>query len=129
MATGNIGRKRLGESKRKHAITLRFNTEELEKVQALLRSYQVDFHKRGTVGPFLRSLILNKEVMNVECLPASTPKVGYQLNKIGTNINQLVKVAHYKNRRSPNASLVREMEKANSLVATLNTIINNTNQP
>lgn len=127
MATGNIGRKRLGESKRKHAITLRFNAEELEKVKALLRSYQVDFHKRGTVGPFLRTLILNKEVMNVECLPTSSPKVGYQLNKIGTNINQLVKVAHYKNKRSPNASLVREMQKANELVATLNTIINNTN--
>ncbi len=129
MAIGNIGRKQLGESKRTHAITLRFNARELEEVKALLRSYQVDFHKRGTVGPFLRSLILNKEVVPIECLPASTPKVGYQLNKIGNNLNQLVKVAYYKNRRSPNASLVREMEKANSLVASLNTIINNTNLP
>ncbi|WP_026811279.1 plasmid mobilization relaxosome protein MobC [Arenibacter latericius] len=128
MAIGNIGRKRLGESKRKHTIMLRFNTEELEKVKVLLRSYQVDFHKRGTVGPFLRSLILNKEVAPIECLPASTPKVGYQLNKIGTNLNQLVKVAHYKNRRSPNASLVEEMKRANDLVANLNTVIkNNTN--
>ena len=126
MAIGNIGRKRLGESKRMHAITLRFNTEELEKVKALLRSYQVDFHKRGTVGPFLRSLILNKEVAPIECLPTSTPKVGYQLNKIGANINQLVKVAHYKNRRSPNASLVNEMKRANELVHTLNKIIDNT---
>ncbi len=129
MGTGNIGRKRLGESKRKHAITLRFNTEELEKVKALLQSYQVDFQTRGTVGPFLRSLILNKEVEKTEGQPVSMPKVNYQLNKIGTNLNQLVKVAHYKNRRSPNASLVREMEKANNLVATLNTIINNTNLP
>ncbi|WP_026810527.1 plasmid mobilization protein [Arenibacter latericius] len=129
MGTGNIGRKRLGESKRKHAITLRFNTEELEKVKALLRSYQVDFQKRGTVGPFLRSLILNKEVEKTEKRLVSTPKVNYQLNKIGNNLNQLVKVAHYKNLRSPNASLVREMEKANELVATLNTIINNTNLP
>ena len=127
MATGNIGRKRLGESKRKHAITLRFNTEELEKVKALLQSNKVDFHKRGTVGPYLRTLILNKEVMNAECHPDTTPKIGYQLNKIGTNLNQLVKVAHYKNKRSPNASLVDEMKRANNLVATLNTIINNTN--
>ncbi|WP_150452611.1 plasmid mobilization relaxosome protein MobC, partial [Arenibacter lacus] len=121
MAIGSIGRKRLGESKRKHAITLRFNTEELEKVKALLQSNKVDFHKRGTVGPFLRTLILSKEVEKVEGLPVSTPKVNYQLNKIGNNLNQLVKVAHYKNQRSPNASLVHEMQKANELVATLNT--------
>nr|WP_169514965.1 plasmid mobilization relaxosome protein MobC [Arenibacter latericius] len=98
-------------------------------MKALLRSYQVDFQKRGTVGPFLRSLILNKEVEKTEKRLVSTPKVNYQLNKIGNNLNQLVKVAHYKNLRSPNASLVREMEKANELVATLNTIINNTNLP
>ena len=122
-----IGRKRLGDNKRKHTIMLRFNTEELEKVKVLLRSYQVDFQKRGTVGPFLRSLILGKEVEKVEGVPINTPKVGYQLNKIGNNLNQLVKVAHYKNQRSPNASLVHEMQKANELVATLNTIINNTN--
>ncbi len=127
MAIGNIGRKRLGESKRTHTIMLRFNTEELEKVKNLLRSYKVDFHKRGTVGPFLRTLILNKEVAPIECLPDSTPRIGYQLNKIGTNINQLVKVAHYKNRRSPNASLVNEIKRANDLVATLNSIVNNTN--
>lgn len=127
MAIGNIGRKRLGDSKRKHAITLRFNTQELEKVKALLRSYHVDFHKRGAVGPFLRKLILNKEVEKVGGLPDSSPKIGYQLNKIGTNINQLVKVAHYKNKRSPNANLMREMRKANELIATLNTIINNKN--
>ncbi|MFD2788807.1 hypothetical protein KCTC52924_00728 [Arenibacter antarcticus] len=127
MAIGKVGRKRLGDSKRKHAITLRFNTQELEKVKTLLRSYHVDFQKRGTVGPFLRALILNKEVEKVEGLPVRTPKIGYQLNKIGANINQLVKVAHYKNRRSPNACLVDEMQKANELVATLNTIINNTN--
>ena len=129
MAIGNIGRKRLGESKRMHTVMLRFNTEELKKVKSLLRSYQVDFHKRGTVGPFLRTLILNKEVEPIECLPESTPRIGYQLNKIGTNLNQLVKVAHYKNRRSPNTSLVREMQKANELVAKLNTIINNTDLP
>lgn len=127
MAIGKIGRKRLGDKKRKHAITLRFNAKELDKVKTLLRFYNVDFDKRGAVGPFLRMLILNKETDKAEYLPDRTPKIGYHLNKIGTNINQLVKVAHYKNRRSPNASLVREMQKANELIATLNTIINNTN--
>ena len=127
MAIGNIGRKRLGNSKRTHTITLRFNTEELKKVKALLRSYQVDFQKRGTVGPFLRSLILGKEVEKTGGVPSNTSKIEYQLNKIGTNLNQLIKVAHYKNRRSPNASLVDEMKRANKLVAALNTIINNTN--
>ena len=99
-AIGKIGRKLLGDKKRKHAITLRFNAKELDKVRTLLRFYNVDFDKRGAVGPFLRLLIINKETEKAECLPDSTTKVGYQLNKIGTNINQLVKVVHYKNRRT-----------------------------
>ncbi|NKI27882.1 plasmid mobilization relaxosome protein MobC [Arenibacter sp. 6A1] len=127
MIINKVGRKQLGDRKRKHTIMLRFNTGELEKVKALLRSYNVDFQRRGAVGPFLRRLILNKQAEKSECLPGNTPKVRYQLNKIGTNINQLVKVAHYKNRRSPNASLVREVQKANELITVLITTINNTN--
>ncbi len=106
----------MGDRKREHAITLRFNTEELEKVKAILESYNLDFGKRGTVGPFLRKLILNKKTVKEKRIPDEISNLRYQLNRIGTNINQLVKVAHYKNLRSPNSGLEGELKKANELM-------------
>ena len=116
MASNKGGRKRLGNRKRKHRITLRFNPSELQKVKAILESYNLDFGKRGTVGPFLRRLILNGETVKEKRIPDGISNLRYQLNRIGTNINQLVKVANYKNMRSPNASLEREINKANGLM-------------
>lgn len=116
MAINKGGRKRLGDRKREHALTLRFNTTELEKVKAILESYNLDFKKRGTVGPFLRKLILNKETDKEKRIPDGISNLRYQLNRIGTNINQLAKVTNYKNMRSPNASLEREIKKANELM-------------
>ena len=116
MAINKGGRKRLGNRKRKHAITLRFNTTELEKVKTILESYNLEFEKRGTVGPFLRKLILNKQTVKEKGLPNGFSILTYQLNKIGTNINQLVKLANYKNMRSPNSKLELEIQKANELM-------------
>ena len=102
MANNKGGRKRLGDKKRMHTITLRFNGTELEKVRTILQSYNLDFGKRGTVGPFLRKLILNKKTTKEKRIPDGISNLSYQINKIGTNINQLVKVANYKNMRGPN---------------------------
>ncbi|MCM4166583.1 hypothetical protein KCTC52924_03524 [Arenibacter antarcticus] len=124
MAINKIGRKRLGSKKREHAITLYFNGTELEKIKTILQSYNLDYRKRGTVGPFLRKLILNKETIKEKRIPDSISNLGYQLNKIGANINQLVKVASYKNLRSPNSNLDREMHKANKLIIELIETIN-----
>ncbi|MBC8769405.1 plasmid mobilization relaxosome protein MobC [Arenibacter sp. BSSL-BM3] len=125
MAINKGGRKRLGDRKREHAITLRFNGRELEKVKTILHSYNLDFAKRGTVGPFLRKLILNRETIKEKKVPDDISNLNYQLNKIGANINQLVKVANYKNMRSPNSNLEREMEKASELMLELIETINN----
>ena len=125
MAINKGGRKRLGDRKREHTITLRFNGRELEKVKTILQSYNLDFAKRGTVGPFLRKLILNRETIKEKRVPDDISNLNYQLNKIGANINQLVKVANYKNMRSPNANLEREIEKANELMLELIETINN----
>ena len=122
------GRKQLGDRKREHAITLRFNDRELEKLKAILQSYNLDFRKRGTVGPFLRKLILNRESIKEKRIPDSISNFSYQLNKIGANINQLVKVANYKNMRSPNSNLDREMQKANELMIELIETINTKDQ-
>ncbi len=119
MATNKGGRKRLGDKKREHAITLRFNGTELEKVKTILQSYNLDFGKRGTVGPFLRKLILNRKTTKEKRIPDGISNLSYQINRIGTNINQLVKVANYKNMRSPNANLEREIEKASELMLEL----------
>jgi len=128
MAINKGGRKRLGNRKREHAITLRFNGRELEKVKAILQSYNLDFRKRGTVGPFLRKLILNKETIKEKRIPDSISNLSYQLNRIGTNINQLVKVVNYKNMRSPNSNLDREMQKASELMLELMETINTKDQ-
>ena len=128
MITNIGGRKRLGERKREHAITLRFNGTELEKVKSILQSYNLDFGKRGTVGPFLRKLILNRETIKEQGIPDGFSNLSYQINKIGTNINQLVKVANYKNMRSPNANLEREIEKATELMLELIETMNDKNQ-
>ena len=128
MGINKGGRKRLGDKKREHAITIRFNGTELEKVKTILQSYNLDFGKRGTVGPFLRKLILNKETIKEKRIPNSISNLSYQINKIGTNINQLVKVANYKNMRSPNANLEREIQKASELMLELIETMNTKNQ-
>ena len=128
MAINKGGRKRLGDRRRKHAITLRFNGEELEKVKSILQSYNLDFRKRGTVGPFLRKLILNGKTTKEKSIPDGISNLSYQINKIGTNINQLVKVANYKNMRSPNSNLEREMKKTSELMLELIETINDKNQ-
>ncbi len=119
MTINKGGRKRLGERKREHAITLRFNGTELEKVKSILQYYNLDFGKRGTVGPFLRKIILNEKTTKKKQIPDGISNLSYQINKIGTNINQLVKVANYKNIRSPNSQLEQEVQKANELMLEL----------
>lgn len=128
MASNKGGRKRLGDKKREHAITLRFNGTELKKVKTILQSYNLDFGKRGTVGPFLRKLILNKETVKEKRIPDGISNLSYQINKIGTNINQLVKVVNYKNMRSPNSNLEREIRRASELMLELIETINTKNQ-
>ena len=128
MVSNRGGRKQLGDRKREHTITLRFNGRELEKVKAILQSYNLDFRKRGTIGPFLRKLILNRETIKRQRKPDSISNLSYQLNKIGTNINQLVKVANYKNMRSPNTNVDGEMQKASELMLELMETINTKDQ-
>lgn len=128
MAVNKGGRKRLGDKKREHVITLRFNGAELTKVKIILQSYNIDFGKRGTVGPFLRKLILNRKTTKEKRIPDGISNLSYQINKIGNNINQLVKVANYKNMRSPNSNLEMEVQKASELMLELIETINVKNE-
>lgn len=116
MARRKTGRKPLGERKRKNAITLRFNDEELEMVKRTMDAYGLDFAKRGVPGPFLRRLILDKEAIEEKRLPGPSASLIYQINKIGTNINQITAIAHAKNLRSPSSKLEAEVEKTNALL-------------
>ncbi|UWX54316.1 plasmid mobilization relaxosome protein MobC [Maribacter litopenaei] len=49
-------------------------------------------------------------------LPDSMTQMVYEINKIGTNINQLTKVVHYKEKRQPNASLNLEIRQMHVLL-------------
>ncbi len=112
------GRKRLGNKKRYHNVMLRFNDTEYEKLGQICKSYHLDISKRGVISPLLRRLVLNQETEEKVMLP-DTSNLAYHFNKIGNNINQLVKIAHHKNLRSPNSSLQNEIQRTNGLLYTL----------
>ncbi|SDF12577.1 hypothetical protein SAMN05421636_11245 [Pricia antarctica] len=112
------GRKRLGNKKRYHNVMLRFNDTEYGKLRKICESYHLDISKRGTVSPLLRRLVLHSESEEKDMLP-DTSNLAYHINKIGNNINQLVKLVHHKNLRSPNSSLQNEIQKANGFLHAL----------
>ena len=116
------GRKRLGNKKRYHNVMLRFNDAEYEKLRIICESYHLDIYERGVISPLLRRLVLAKKAEEKDKLP-NTSNQAYHINKIGNNINQLVKIAHHKNLRSPNSSLENEIQKVNALLNTLVIII------
>ena len=124
MVRNKGGRKPLGKHKRTYTVNLRFNNREMESIRTLLESYNLDFKKRGVLGPFLRRLILqNKMVIDTQ-IPDSISNLTYQINKIGTNINQLVKVVNYKNLRSPNSKLKIEIRNSNELMGKIFKLLN-----
>jgi hypothetical protein len=112
------GRKRLGNKKRYHNVMLRFNDTEYDKLRIICESYNLNICERGVISPLLRRLVLDKESKEKDKLP-NTSNLAYHINKIGNNINQLVKLAHHKNLRSPNSSLENEIQNANALLNTL----------
>tara|TARA_R110002020_G_scaffold372878_2_gene584273 strand:- start:375 stop:761 length:387 start_codon:yes stop_codon:yes gene_type:complete len=112
------GRKRLGNKKRYHNIMLRFNDTEYDKLKQLCQSYNLDISQRGTISPLLRRLVLQGESEEKDMLP-DTSNLAYHINKIGNNINQLVKIAHHKKLRSPNSSLQNEIQRTNELLYSL----------
>ncbi|WP_036384186.1 plasmid mobilization protein [Muricauda sp. MAR_2010_75] len=116
------GRKRLGNRKRNHNVMLRFNDREYEKLRSICESYHLDISQRGTISPLLRRLVLNGQLEEKDKLP-NTSNISYHLNRIGNNINQLVKLAHHKNLRSPNTSLENEIGKTNELLCSLIEIV------
>ena len=112
------GRKRLGNKKRYHNVMLRFNDTEYERLGKICGSFDLDISERGTVSPLLRRLILQQEAEEKDRLP-DTSDLAYHINKIGNNINQLVKIAHHKNLRSPNSDLGPEIKRTNELLYSL----------
>lgn len=117
------GRKRLGKKKRYHNVMLRFNDSEYTKLKAICESFDLDISRRGTISPLLRRLVLDQKTDEKEKLP-DTSNLAYQINKIGNNINQLVKLAHHKNLRNPNMDLQNEIQRTNRLLLELVKIIN-----
>ncbi len=112
------GRKRLGNKKRYHNVMLRFNDTEYDKLRLICESYNLDISERGVISPLLRRLVLQQEAEEKDTLP-DTSNLAYHINKIGNNINQLIKIAHHKNLRSPNSSFQNEIQKTNELLYSL----------
>ena len=113
----------MGKKKRYHNVMLRFNDSEYAKLKVLCESFALDISKRGTISPLLRRLVLNQKADEKDRLP-DTSNLAYQINKIGNNINQLVKLAHHKNLKNPNTGLQDEIQRTNGLLLELVEIIN-----
>lgn len=122
MEQGKRGRKQLGNRKRYHNVMLRFNDTEYDKLRLICASYNLDICERGVISPLLRRLVLDRESEEKERLP-STLDLAHHINRIGSNINQLVKLAHFKNQRSPNSGLMEEIRRTNELLSALLEII------
>ena len=101
--------------KRYHNVMLRFNDTEYDKLRLICESFDLDISERGVISPLLRRLVLQQETEEKERLP-NTSNLAYHINKIGNNINQLVKIAHHKNLRSPNSNLEQEIRTSNELL-------------
>ena len=112
------GRKQLGKMKRYHNIMLRFNDTEYTKLRQLCESYNLNISERGVISPLLRRLVLQQKTEEKDRLP-DTSNLAFHINKIGNNINQLVKIAHHKNLRSPNSSLQNEIQRTNEFLYAL----------
>jgi hypothetical protein len=97
---------------------LRFNDTEYDKLRLICASYNLDISERGVISPFLRRLVLDRESEEKERLP-NTSDLAHHINRVGSNINQLVKLVHFKNLRSPNSSLVDEIRRTNELLDSL----------
>ncbi|MCM4150319.1 hypothetical protein DHD05_01845 [Arenibacter sp. N53] len=97
---------------------LRFNDTEYDKLRRICESYHLDISERGVISPFLRRLVLDRESEEKEKLP-NTFDLAHHINRIGSNINQLVKLAHFKNQRSPNSGLMDEVRRTNELLGAL----------
>lgn len=108
----------MGNRKRYHNVMLRFNDAEYDKLRLIFESFDLDISERGVISPLLRRLVLQQKVEEKDRLP-DTSNLAYHINKIGNNINQLVKIAHHKNLRSPNSSLQNEIQKTNELLHAL----------
>ncbi len=108
----------MGNKKRYHNVMLRFNDTEYDKLKKICESFNLDISERGTISPLLRRLVLHSESDEKDMLPC-TSNLAYHINKIGNNINQLVKLAHHKNLRSPNSSLQNEIQRTNELLYSL----------
>ncbi len=118
MERQKMGRKRLGTKKRQHKVMLRFNQAEYKYLEKLAESYDMDITKRGVLSPLLRRLVLGRQLVERDRLPDKS-NLAHHVNKVGNNINQLVKLAHHKNLRSPNASLENEISTSNELMRSL----------
>ncbi|MBU2905260.1 MobC family plasmid mobilization relaxosome protein [Arenibacter algicola] len=112
------GRKRLGNNKRYHNIMLRFNDMEYDKLKTICKSYHLNIHERGVISPLLRRLVLDRKSEERDRLP-NTSDLAHHINRIGSNINQLVKLANLKNQRSPNSGLMDEIRRTNELLSAL----------
>ncbi|MFV0239797.1 MAG: plasmid mobilization protein [Lacrimispora sphenoides] len=77
---------------RTHRISFRVSDYELQRIQSKVKRSGI------RMSEFCRHAMLGKEVRNITGLD----KCSYELNKIGTNLNQLTVLCHQRAVQNPN---------------------------
>lgn len=77
---------------RTHRISFRVSDYELQRIQSKVKKSGI------RMSDFCRHAVLGKEVRNIKGLD----KCSYELNKIGTNLNQLTMLYHQRAVQNPN---------------------------
>ncbi|WP_101911338.1 plasmid mobilization protein [Marasmitruncus massiliensis] len=77
---------------RTHRISFRVSDYELQRIQSKVKKSGI------RMSDFCRHAVLGKEVRNIKGLD----KCSYELNKIGTNLNQLTVLCHQRSVQNPN---------------------------
>lgn len=80
-----------------HRISFRVSDYELQRIQSKVKKSGI------RMSDFCRHAVLGKEVRNIKGLD----KCSYELNKIGTNLNQLTVLCHQRSVQNPN---LKEMQ-------------------
>ena len=93
------------EEKRTHNYKIRFNDFEHEKLISLLKSHDINPNNKRCVAPFIRNFILDisynpsiEPNKTTDTFNKQSAKIAYEINKIGGNINQLMRLIHQKSK-------------------------------
>ncbi|SEC65266.1 mobilisation protein (MobC) [Tenacibaculum sp. MAR_2009_124] len=104
------------EEKRTIEYKIRFNEEENKLLNNLLDAYFIDKEKKGTIRPFIRQFLIQSSKGSNIYDQNMISKLVYEINKIGVNVNQVVRLMNQKNINKNNVNLEHDLKELNRIM-------------